>query len=108
MVRYGPGSDWVRNILMAGTAMLRVDGREHRLESPRLVSQQEAVNELIACSGRGADFFKAEHCLLMNHSSENERDGPIKCDLRYGRLRSRTVEKSESMWKPPLAEREEV
>jgi hypothetical protein len=55
---------------MAGTAILRVDGREHRLESPRLVSQQETVNELIAGSGRGADFFKAEHCLLMNHSSE--------------------------------------
>jgi hypothetical protein len=35
-----------------------------------LVSQQETVNELIAGSGRGADFFKAEHCLLMNHSSE--------------------------------------
>ena len=69
VVRYGPGSDWVRNLLEAGTAILRVDGREHRLESPRLVSQQEAVDELIAGSDPDSDFFKAEHYLLTDHSS---------------------------------------
>lgn len=69
VVRYGPGSDWVRNILEAGTATLRVDGREHRLESPRLVSQQEAVDWLDSGYDPGPDFFKAEHYLLTDHSS---------------------------------------
>ena len=68
VVRYGPGSDWVRNILAAGTATLRVDGREHRLESPRLVSQQEAVEEFDSGYDPGSDFFKAEHYLLTDHS----------------------------------------
>lgn len=69
VVRYGPGSDWLRNILEAGTATLRVDGGEHRLGSPRLVSQQEAVGELAAGLDPGPAFFRAEHYLLMDHSS---------------------------------------
>ena len=69
VVRYGPDSDWVRNILEAGTATLRVDGGEHRLESPRLVSQQEAVDELASGLDPGPAFFRAEHYLLMDHSS---------------------------------------
>lgn len=69
VVRYGPGSDWVRNILEAGTATLRVDGGEHRLGSPRLVSPQEAVDELATGLAPGPAFFKAEHYLLMDHSS---------------------------------------
>lgn len=68
VVRYGPGSDWVRNILAAGTATLRVDGDERRLGSPRLVSQEEAVDQLIPGFEPDADFFKAEHYLLMDHS----------------------------------------
>jgi deazaflavin-dependent oxidoreductase (nitroreductase family) len=69
VVRYGPGSDWVRNILAAGTATLRVEREEHRLDSPRLVSQQEAVDELAPGFEPDADFYKAEHYLLMDHTS---------------------------------------
>ena len=69
VVRYGPDSDWVRNILAAGTATLRVDGGEHQLESPRLVSQQEAVDDFDTGLDPGPDFFKAEHYLLMDQLS---------------------------------------
>ena len=68
VVRYGPGSDWVRNILAADTATLRVDGEEHRLDSPWLVFQREAVDQLAPGFEPDADFFKAEHYLLMEHS----------------------------------------
>lgn len=34
---YGPRSDWVRNVLAAGTAGLAIDGKEIELESPRMV-----------------------------------------------------------------------
>jgi deazaflavin-dependent oxidoreductase (nitroreductase family) len=69
-VRYGPDSDWVRNILAAGAATLRVEGEDHRLDSPRLVSQEQAVDELIPGSEPGADFYKAEHYLLLTHTRE--------------------------------------
>jgi deazaflavin-dependent oxidoreductase (nitroreductase family) len=71
VVRYGPDSDWVRNILAAGTATLRVEGEEHRLDSPRLVSQQEAVDQLAPGCEPNADFYKAEHYLLMDHTNSD-------------------------------------
>lgn len=39
---YGSGSDWVKNVLAAGTAVLEIDGDEIDLVSPRLVSSDEA------------------------------------------------------------------
>ncbi|HUG13995.1 MAG TPA: hypothetical protein VMM78_03160 [Thermomicrobiales bacterium] len=33
---YGPRTDWVRNVLMAGSARLLIGGREIELVSPRL------------------------------------------------------------------------
>jgi deazaflavin-dependent oxidoreductase (nitroreductase family) len=38
---YGPRTDWVRNVLAARSARLRVDGREVELEAPRLVAKDE-------------------------------------------------------------------
>lgn len=35
-------SDWVKNVLAAGHARLRVQGEETRLTSPRLISKDEA------------------------------------------------------------------
>jgi deazaflavin-dependent oxidoreductase (nitroreductase family) len=65
VARYGPESDWVQNIMAAKTATLRVNGEDHALDSPRLVSQDEAVGALV--SGEPpADFTKAEDFVLMD------------------------------------------
>lgn len=68
VVRYGPGSDWVRNILAAGGASLRVDGEEFYLDSPRLVSRDDAVIQLAPGVEPAKDFFKAEHYLLLSRT----------------------------------------
>jgi deazaflavin-dependent oxidoreductase (nitroreductase family) len=68
VVRYGPGSDWVQNVMAAGTATLRVDRGEVRLHSPRLVSREEAVEQLVPGFEPGNDFFKAGHYLSMNRA----------------------------------------
>jgi deazaflavin-dependent oxidoreductase (nitroreductase family) len=68
VARYGPKSDWVRNVLSAGSATLRVDGEEHALDSPRLVSQEEALQALVS-NEPPADFTKAEDFLLMDHQT---------------------------------------
>lgn len=68
VVRYGPDSDWVRNIFAAHGATLRVGGEDIRLVSPRLVPEQEAVDELAPGAEPGKDFFKAERYLLLNRS----------------------------------------
>lgn len=64
--RYGPESDWVRNVMEAEAATLRVDGVEISLASPRLVALDEALVALTA-DEPPPDFTKAEHFLLMDH-----------------------------------------
>ncbi len=64
VARYGPLSDWVRNVLAAGSATLRVGGEDHALTSPRLVSVEEALAALLA-DEPPKDFTKAEDFVLM-------------------------------------------
>ena len=66
VARYGPNSDWIRNVLAAGTATLRVEGREWPLTSPRLVGIRDAL-EALTTQEPPADFTKAEDFLLMDH-----------------------------------------
>lgn len=65
VARYGPESDWVRNIQAAEAATLRIAGEEHVLDSPRLVSQEEAIDVLVS-DEPPADFTKAEDFVLMD------------------------------------------
>jgi deazaflavin-dependent oxidoreductase (nitroreductase family) len=72
VARYGPESDWVRNILAIGTAKLRIGDKEHALVSPKLVSQKEALNALVSAEPP-AGFTKAEDFLLMDYQSQPVR-----------------------------------
>ena len=38
---YGPRSDWLKNVLVAGTARLSIRGEETELESPRMVMKRD-------------------------------------------------------------------
>ncbi len=65
VARYGPESDWVRNVLAAGAATLRVDGTEHALGSPQLVDLDQALEALPSAeASRG--LAGAEDFLLMD------------------------------------------
>lgn len=64
----GPARIRVRNVLTAGGASIRVDGEEFHLDSPRLVSQDEAVSQLAPGADPAKDFFRAEHYLLLSRS----------------------------------------
>jgi deazaflavin-dependent oxidoreductase (nitroreductase family) len=48
ILMYGSGSDWVKNVLAAGTASLEIDGEETELVSPRLVPEDVAWQRLPA------------------------------------------------------------
>jgi len=45
---YGPRTDWLRNVMAAGTASLRIDVREIELDNPRLV-RKDSVWQLLRC-----------------------------------------------------------
>jgi deazaflavin-dependent oxidoreductase (nitroreductase family) len=76
VARYGPESDWVRNILASGTATLRIGSEEHTLTSPRLVSQDEAFDALVSAVPP-ADFTKAEDFLLLDYQREPSRNSRV-------------------------------
>ncbi|MGI9657918.1 MAG: nitroreductase family deazaflavin-dependent oxidoreductase [Gaiellaceae bacterium] len=65
ILMYGSNSDWVRNILAAGTANLRVDGREVELVSPRLVPKDVAWPQLPA-NAPPPDFLRVTEALQMD------------------------------------------
>ncbi|WP_238009118.1 nitroreductase family deazaflavin-dependent oxidoreductase [Dactylosporangium sp. AC04546] len=50
---YGPRTDWVRNVLAAGTATLTIDGAEVHLESPRLVRKHDVQPPLARLRASG-------------------------------------------------------
>lgn len=72
VARYGPGSDWVRNILATGTATLRIGDEEHELASPQLVSQKEALAALVSAEPP-EHFTKAQDFLLMEYQTQPAR-----------------------------------
>ena len=63
---YGSRTDWVRNILAAGSASLRVDGREVALTAPRLVGRDEAERALSADVARPPKVLRISEFLRMD------------------------------------------
>lgn len=63
---YGSGSDWVRNVLSAGGARLRVDGVDRELTAPRLVGPDEAFRALPADVARPPKMLRITEFLRMD------------------------------------------
>ncbi len=66
IMNYGSDSDWVKNIMAAGTATLRVDGDEVALVSPRVVGKDDALQRLPATSQWPSDSMNVTECLQMD------------------------------------------
>jgi deazaflavin-dependent oxidoreductase (nitroreductase family) len=63
---YGSGSDWVQNVMTAGHARLRVDGRDLELAGPRLVGEDEAFRALPAEVARPPRLLRITEFLRMD------------------------------------------
>ena len=66
IANYGRDSDWVKNILAAGTARLRVDGDEVALVSPRMIPKDEALQQMAAQTKWPPDRMNITECLRMD------------------------------------------
>ena len=63
---YGPGADWVKNVLVAGRAVVEHSGEDHEAVNPRVVPRAEAIEAfpgwaraLLAVVGVG-EFLRLE------------------------------------------------
>lgn len=63
---YGLDSDWVQNVLAAGTATLEIDGGEVDLVSPRLVSKEVAWQLMPKTTKAAPDFLRVSDYLQMD------------------------------------------
>ncbi|MFV1960890.1 MAG: nitroreductase family deazaflavin-dependent oxidoreductase [Acidimicrobiia bacterium] len=66
IVMYGSDSDWVRNVLAAGTATLEIEGDDFELLSPRLVSKEVAWQLLPATTKAPPDFLRVTEYLQLD------------------------------------------
>lgn len=63
---YGSESDWVRNVLEAGHARLRIDGEEVSLNRPRLLDEDEAWRTLPDTAKRPPRALRITEFLRMD------------------------------------------
>lgn len=63
---YGSGSDWVRNVLVAGRARLRVEGEDLELTAPRIVGEDEAFQALADDVPRPPKALRIKEFLRMD------------------------------------------
>jgi deazaflavin-dependent oxidoreductase (nitroreductase family) len=67
---WGPGTNWVRNVLAAGGARLRWKGRDHQVTDPRVLDAGEARPYFPPVLWPVAQrLIGAEHFLLVRRSS---------------------------------------
>ena len=69
IANYGAESDWVKNILAAGKATLRIDGEEILLEAPRMVPEEEALGAFTGASKPLPTFLNVHDYLRMDSVS---------------------------------------
>ena len=62
---YGSRSDWVQNVLAAGTARLEIDGRTVDLVDPELITADEAFQRLPPGTKRPPRLLKIGEFLKM-------------------------------------------
>ncbi len=60
---YGSGSDWVKNVLAAGTASLKIGGDELELVSARLVTEEAAWRQLPSATKAPPRFLRVSEYL---------------------------------------------
>ena len=66
ILMYGSGSDWVQNVLAAGSATLDVGGKAVELVSPRLVSKEHAWQLMATDTKAPPGFLRVSEYLQVD------------------------------------------
>jgi deazaflavin-dependent oxidoreductase (nitroreductase family) len=66
LIVYGPKTDWLRNVLNAGSAVLEVEGEEISVHRARLVSVDEAFRDAPPGTPRPPGIIRIDQCLALD------------------------------------------
>lgn len=72
---YGSTSDWVRNVLAAGSATIVEEGRTYEVDRPQLVPVSEVVDALPKSEQRTLRLFRVEQALRVHRADPGEDAG---------------------------------
>ena len=79
---YGPGADWVRNVMANGSATLMHEGRKVPLNEPEIVSVAEVIADLPTSERRTLRLFGVDECLRVRPALVGDR--PVGVTARSG------------------------
>lgn len=77
--RYGPRTDWLKNVFAAGVARLAIDGEEIELEAPRLVRKRD-VWPVLSPATKAPSGINEEADLLRMDIAQSIHDART-CDM---------------------------
>lgn len=66
---YGLRTNWLRNVLAAGSAEIVHEDRTYRVDQPRVVPMAEVIDRFPASDRRGFRLLRVEHALHVRHAS---------------------------------------
>lgn len=69
---YGRRSDWVRNVLAAGTATIDLEGSSHRVGQPEIVPTSEVAAAFSAADQRINRWLAIDECLRLRPLAGSE------------------------------------
>jgi hypothetical protein len=62
---YGPGTDWVRNVMVSGSATLVHEGQTLTLHEPEVIPSSDVLTDLPASEQRTLRMFAVDQCLRL-------------------------------------------
>lgn len=65
---YGERTNWLRNVLAAGSAEIVHEGRTFRVERPRVVEMGEVIDRFPVSDRRGFRLLGVDHALHVRHT----------------------------------------
>jgi hypothetical protein len=66
---YGPGTDWVKNVLASGSATLVHEGQSIPIDRPEVVPLTLVIDDLPASQQRVVRLFGVEECLRVQRAA---------------------------------------
>lgn len=70
---YGPRTNWLRNVLAAGSATIVHEGRTFPVDRPEVVRMTDVIDHFPASDRRGFSLLRVENALHVRHAGGDAR-----------------------------------
>jgi hypothetical protein len=77
-VRYGPNTDWLKNVLVIGSATIVHEGTTYRVDRPEIVPTSVTAPLFSAKDQRTHRLFRVDECLLVRSDAPCCREADLR------------------------------